>query len=251
MKDKLLIILFLLLLSGIFFYISDYVLHHHFFLHLAAIPLEIILAVLVVEHFISHKEKANKKYQLFLIKSYLFRSEMKRLFISNLISLQSPELTINKIRGMTLKELKDLRGNLGDLTYKSHLHLEKVVEEYIKAKNVFQFFLEWAIENNVEYIFKDMIYVLHYIQDVILFKEHHPGKLFFQEEEDNPGLIEKTSRIVRNGIEHFSDYVIELKQKDSTMLNSLLSDYEISISNYPDEQISKENYKDYIRLRAS
>jgi len=141
MKDKLLIILFLLLLSGIFFYVSDYVLHHHFFLHLAAIPLEIILAVLVVEHFISHKEKANKKYQLFLIKSYLFRSEMKRLFISNLISLQSPELTINKIRGMTLKELKDLRGNLGDLTYKSHLHLEKVVEEYIKAKNVFSILL--------------------------------------------------------------------------------------------------------------
>ncbi len=250
MKDKLLIILFLLLLSGIFFYISDYVLHHHFFLHLAAIPLEIILAVVVVEHFISHKEKANKKYQLFLIKSYLFRSEMKRLFISNLISLQSPELTINKIRGMTLKELKDLRSNLGDLTYKSHQHLEKVVEEYTKAKNVFQFFLEWAIEHNVEYIFKDMIYILHYIQDVILFKEHHPGKFFFQEE-DNSELIEKTSRIVRNGIEHFLDYVIELKQKDTTVLNSLLSDYEISISNYPDEQISKENDNNYIRLRAS
>ena len=95
-----------------------------------------------------------------------------------------------------------------------------------------------------------MIYILHYIQDVILFKEHHPGKLFFQEE-DNSELIEKTSRIVRNGIEHFLDYVIELKQKDSTVLNSLLSDYEISISNYPDEQISKENYNDYITLRAS
>ena len=129
MKDKLLIILFLFLLSGIFF-LSDYAFHHHFFLHLAAIPLEIILAVVIVEHFISHKEKTNKKYQLFLIKSYLFRSEMKRLFICNLISLQSPEITINKIRGMTLKELKDLRSNLGDLTYKSHLHLEKVVQEY-------------------------------------------------------------------------------------------------------------------------
>ncbi len=251
MKDKLLIILFLLSLSGIFFFLSDYVLHHHFFLHLAAIPLEIILAVVVVEHFISQRRKTNKKYQLFLIKSYLFRSDMKGLFICNLISLQSPEITINKIRGMTLKELKDLRSNLGDLTYKSHLHLEKVVQEYIKAKNVFQFFLEWAIENNVEYIFKDMIYILHYIQDVILFKEHHPGELFIQEEKDNPELIEKTSRIVRNGIEHFLDYVIELKQCDPTMLNSLLSDYEISISNYPDEQISKENYNNSIRLRAS
>ena len=96
-----------------------------------------------------------------------------------------------------------------------------------------------------------MIYILHYIQDVILFKEHHPGELFIQEEKDKPELIEKTSRIVRNGIEHFLDYVIELKQSDPTMLNSLLSDYEISISNYPDEQISKENYNNYIRLRAN
>jgi hypothetical protein len=61
---------------------------------------------------------------------------MKRLFICNLISLQSPEITINKIRGLTLKELKDLRNNLGDLTYKSHLHLEKVIQEYVKTKQL-------------------------------------------------------------------------------------------------------------------
>ena len=97
MKDKLWIIFILLLLSGIFFFL-DYAFHHHFFLHLAAIPLEILLAVVIVEHFLSHKEKTNKKYQLFLIKSYLFRSEMKRLFICNLISLQSPEITMNRIR---------------------------------------------------------------------------------------------------------------------------------------------------------
>ena len=86
---------------------------------------------------------------------------------------------------------------------------------------------------------------------MILFKEHHPGELFIQEEKDKPELIEKTSRIIRNGIEHFLDYVIELKQSNLTMLNSLLSDYEISISNYPDEQISNENRNDCIRLRAS
>ncbi len=250
MKDKLLIILFLLLLSGTFL-ILDKTFHYHFLPHLAAIPLEIILAVVIVEHFISHKEKANKKHQLFIIKSYLFRTGMKKLFIYNLIALQSPEVTINKIRGMTLKELKYLRSNLGNLTYKSHLHLEKVIQEYVKAKNVFQFFLEWAIEHNFEYIFNDMIYLLHYIQDVILFQENHPGELFIHGEKSKPELIEKTSRVIRNGIKHFLDYVIELKQSDSTMLNSLLSDYEIAISNYPDEQISKENRNDYIRLRAS
>jgi hypothetical protein len=42
-----------------------------------------------------------------------------------------------------------------------------------------------------------------------------------------------------------------LKQNNSTILNSLLSDYEISISIYPDEQISKENHNNYVRLRVS
>ncbi len=250
MKDKLWIILVLLLLAGIFFTL-DNIFHYHFFLHLAAIPLEIIFAVVLVEHFMSLKDEANKKYQLFLIKSYLFRSEMKNLFICNLISLQGPEITISGIRGMTLKELKDFRNNIGDLTYKSHLHLDKVIQEYVKAKNVFQFFLNWAIEHKMDYIFKDMIYILHFIQDVILYNEQNPGKLFIQGEKAKPELIEKASRVIREGVERFLDYIIELKQNSPTILDSLLSDYEISMSIYPVKQISPENRNDYVRLRAS
>jgi hypothetical protein len=250
MKDKLWIILVLLLLAGIFFAL-DYFFHHHFFLHLAAIPLEIVLAVVLVDHFMSLKNEANRKHQLFLIKSYLFRSEMKNLFICNLISLQGPEITISGIRGMTLKELKDLRNNLGDLTYKSHLHLEKVIQEYVKAKNVFQFFLNWAIEHKMEYIFKDMIDILHFIQDVILFNEQNPGKLFTRGEKAKPELIEKASRVVREGIERFLDYIIELKQNNPTILDSLLSDYEISMSMYPVKQISSEDLNDCVRLKVS
>jgi hypothetical protein len=250
MKDKLWIILVLLLLSSTFL-ILDVIFHYHFFPHLAAIPLEIVLAVVLVEHFMSLKEKTSKKHQLFLIKSYLFRSEMKNLFICNLISLQGPEITISGIRGMTLKELKDLRKNLGDLTYKSHLHLDKVIQEYVKAKNVFQFFLNWAIEHKIEYIFEDMISILHFIQDVILFNEQNPGKLFIQGEKAKPELIEKASHVVREGIERFLDYIIELKQNSPTILDSLLSDYEISMSIYPIKQISRENRNDYVRLRVS
>ena len=247
MKDKLLIILILLSLSGIFL-VLDNTFHYHFFPHLAAIPLEIILAVVIVQYFLARKEKANKKYQLFLIKSFLFRSEMKNLFICNLISLQSPEITINKIKLMTLKELKDISSNLGNLTYKSHLHLESVIQEYVKARNVFRFFLNWAIEHEFEYIFEDMIYILHFIQDVTLFNEQNPDKLFINEAKAKPELIEKTNRVVRGGIEKFLDYVIELKQSNSTILNNLLSDYEISISIYPNEQISGENRNDCISL---
>jgi hypothetical protein len=249
MKEKLLIIFVLLLLSGIFVFL-DYTFHHHFFLHLAAIPLEIILAVIVVEHFLARKEKANKKNQLFLIKSYLFRSEMKNLFACNLISLKSPEISISKIRTMTLKELEDFRSNMGDLTYKSPLHLEKVIQEYVKAKNVFQFFLNWAIEHKIEDIFDDMIYILHFIQDVTLFNEQNPDKLFIDEAKSKPELLEKTSRVVRNGVDKLMDYMVELKQNGPVLLDNLLSDYEISCSIHPAEHISNKNLIDCISLEA-
>ncbi len=249
MKDKLLIILALILLSGIFLFLDKFV-HYHFFLHLAAIPLEIILAVIIIEHFIARKEKADKKHQLFLVKSYLFRSEMKQIFTCNLISLQGPEIKISKIRGMTLEELKDLRNNLGDLTYKSHVHLEKIIQEYVKAKDVFQFFLNWAIKHEFELIFNDMIYILHFIQDVKIFNEQNTGGLFIREAKNKPELTEKISKVVRGGLEVFLDYMIELKQNNLTVLESLLSDYEISISIFPVEQICSESSYDYIRLRA-
>ncbi len=249
MKEKLLVIIALLLLAGIFIFL-DYTFHYHFFLHLAAIPLEIILAVIVVEHFLARKEKANRKYQLFLIKSYLFRSEMKNLFVCSLISLKSPEISISKTRTMALKELEDLRSNMGDLTYKSSLHLEKVIQEYVKAKNVFQFFLNWAIEHKIEAIFEDMIYILHFIQDVTLFNEQNLDKMFIDEAKSKPELLEKTRCVVRNGVVKFIDYIVELKQNDPALLDNLLSDYEISSSIHPDEHISDKNLIDCISLEA-
>ena len=103
----------------------------------------------------------------------------------------------------------------------------------------------------MDYIFKDMIFILHFIQDVILYNEQNPGKLFIQGEKAKPELIEKASRVVREGVERFLDYIIELKQGNSTILDSLLSDYEISMSLYPVKQISSENLNDCVRLRAS
>ena len=250
MKDKLLILLVLLLLSGVFL-VLDMTVHYHFFAHLAAIPLEIILAVIVVEHFIARKEMANKRYQLFLVKSFLFRSEMKNLFIRNLISLKDPEISIGKIREMTLEELKGLRSNSGNLTYKSHLHLDRVVQEYVKAKSVFQFFLNWAVEHNIEYIFEDMIYILHFIQDVTSYNEQNPDKLFTHEIKSKQDLMEKTSRVVCDGITTFLDYMVELKESNPVMLDSLLSDYEISSLRVPVECVGGKDLNDSVCLSVS
>ena len=59
--------------------------------------------------------------------------------------------------------------------------MEEVLGEYVRARHVFQTFMEWAVANDFEPIFHDMIYILHFIQDFQLFKQQNPERLFVEE----------------------------------------------------------------------
>ncbi len=91
---------------------------------------------------------------------------------------------------------------------------------------------------------------MHFIRDVTLFNEQNLDKLFIDEAKSKPELLKKTSRVVRNGIIKFMDYMIELKQNNPALLDNLLSDYEISSSIHPAEHISDKHLVSCISLEA-
>ncbi len=66
----------------------------------------------------------------------------------------------------------------------------------------------------------------------------------------NRNCYKKTSHVVRNGFMKFVDYMIELKQNDPALLDSLLSDYEVSSSMHPAGHISDKNLADCITLEV-
>ncbi len=72
--------------------------------------------------------------------------------------------------------------------------------------------MERAIQNEFDYIFGDMIFILHFIQDVRLFKKNHPGRNFMSEAKDSTLLMEKAHKVLGDGIRKFLDYAIELKE---------------------------------------
>ena len=82
----------------------EHVTHFEFLLHLAAIPLEILLGAFLVERWLARKEKEGKRRQLLYLKSYLFRSEMRQVFLSNFEALAEPAISIAEIRAATLPE---------------------------------------------------------------------------------------------------------------------------------------------------
>jgi len=186
------------------------------------------VAVFIVERFLERKEQQEKRRQLMLIKSYMFRSDMRSLFIANFSALHSPDITFEKIRRASLEDLRHMRQQAETIEYKPPQAMESVIMEYMKAQHVWMSFMERAITYNFEEIFQDMIYILHFINDVRAFKEAHPQRLFIEEAKKNEGMMLKVQKVLWNGIQRFLDYTIELKEKQPGMFQDVLSDYDLS-----------------------
>jgi len=214
-----------LVASSLFFLYLERVTHEEFYLHLAAIPLEVLLAIFIIERLLERRSAREKRRQLRFIKSHLFRAEMRSLFIRNFGALKSPPLSMSKIRNASLAELKRMRRDAERIAYQSPEAMEAVIMEYVKAKHVWQQFLAQAIHYNFEDIIVDMIYILNFIQDVLLVKETHPGELFVKEAAKRVSLMKKSEKVLMDGIQKFLDYAIELKEKHPDMFDELLDDY--------------------------
>lgn len=215
----------LIAFSVIFLFIERLT-HIEFMYHLAAIPLEILVGGFIAEKFLKKREVRDKRQQLMFIKSYMFRTAMRPLFIGNFAALESPSISMSRIRQATIEDLMKIREEAKLIKYRSTEDMELVIMEYVKAEHVWHSFMERAITYNFEEIFHDMIYILHFINDVKLFKEINPDKLFIHEAQSQEILMKKVWKVLGDGIQKFLDYAIELKKKQPTLFEDLISDFE-------------------------
>jgi hypothetical protein len=202
--------------------------HFEFLYHLAAIPLEVMVAVLIVEKALDKQASREKRRQLMFIKSHLFRSDMRGLFLADFQALKTPPLTLTGIRSAGLAELKAMLRDAEAVEFKSPEAMEAAILEYVKAERVWHAFMERAIAFNFESIFNDMIAILHFINDVKIFKEHHPDRMFIGEALKHPTLAARVRDVLGDGIRRFLEYAIELKEKQPAMFEDILDDYALS-----------------------
>ncbi|MBN2200161.1 MAG: hypothetical protein JW747_09975 [Candidatus Aminicenantes bacterium] len=217
-----------LLAAALLFLVLVQFVHFEFFLHLAAIPLEVLLAVFIIERILERRAARSKRRQLMFIKSTMFRSEMRNLFLANFEALKTPRLTMSSIRRASLEELRLMRREAEKVEYKSLPAMEPVIMEYVRARGVWLAFMERAITFDFEEIFNDMIFILHFISDVAAFKENNPKKLFILEARSKKPVLDKARRILGDGIQRFLDYAIELKEKRPDLFEEMMEDYEAS-----------------------
>ena len=153
------------------------------------------------------------------------RSKLHGILVANFTGMEQPVLTLEDIRILSVKELRALLPELKNIHYSSLDAMEKVVDEYVFAYQTFYNLMEWAISNDFEDIFHDMIYVLHFIHDVESFRVYNPGKSFVVTMiQEDPEKFAKVKKVLSDGIVKFVEYAIELKLTQPEVFVTLIND---------------------------
>jgi hypothetical protein len=219
-----LVVMSLPLMSALFLYL-EHITHYEFLLHVAAIPLEILLGAILVDRYLGRREKRRRERQLMFLKSCIFRSEFRTLYLTNFGALDYPDIGMEDIKDASPKELKSWLKDVENARYCSPEAMEAVLNEYVNAYQTFNRFLEWAIANDVEKIFHDMIVLMHFIHDIQLFKNMHPDELFINKALSNQELMNRVIKILTDGIKSFLRFSIELQENDPDVFLNMMDDY--------------------------
>lgn len=224
-----LVVISLPLLSAFFLYL-EHITHFEFLLHVAAIPLEILVGAILVERYLAWREKGRRARQLMFIKSCLFRSELRALYLANFEALAFPEISMEDLKRAGPQELKAFLKQVDNAKYRSPEAMEAVINEYVNAYQSFNRFLEWAIDNDFENIFHNMIMLMHFIHDAQLFKTLHPDGLFINKALKDPKLMERVKTVLTDGIKSFLKFCIELQESEPAVFSILMEDYQFTAS---------------------
>jgi len=217
-----------LIFISVFFLFIHWLSHIEFTLHLAAIPIEILFGALLIEKILERKRKAEQSKRLMHFRCYLFRSRLRNIFLANLNALKFPIISISKIKNSSLEELKQMRKDANHIEYASLDAMETIITEYVPAYHAFYSFMEWTIIHDIDSGFKNMIYILHFIEEVKLFKHNNHDTPYVYEAQKKRSLMKKVKKVLAEGLFNFLEFLIELKKKEPALFYELLADYEES-----------------------
>jgi len=217
-----------LITVSVFFLFVNWLTHNEFTLHLAAIPIEILFGALLIEKILERKRRAEQSKRLMYFRCYLFRSRLRNIFLANLNALKYPVISISRIKTASLQELKQMRKDANHIEYVSLESMETIITEYVPAYHAFYSFMEWTIIHDIDFGFENMIYILHFIEEVKLFKYNHPDTPFVYEAQKKRSVMKKVKKVLAEGLFKFLDFLVELKGKNPALFYELLADYEES-----------------------
>jgi hypothetical protein len=209
--------------------------------HIFAVFLELLVAFILVEliwkkhehsrekrEMVREKQKEidKKEEQLRFIKSYMFHARMRTLFITNFLALKTPPVSFAEIG--TTQAIPELN----QIHYETQTAKIAVIQEYVKAEDVWQRFLDLGIMFSIDRIVKDMTCILQRVEEV---KEIFPSRSITNMpahefaaqlvKDHNGDLIDQFEPIIKAGIVKFYEYARDLRDSNKELFNNLIDFY--------------------------
>ena len=212
-------------ISGFFLYM-EHVTHNEFLFHLAAIPIEILAAVMIIEQLWALGDRSKKQRRLSYMLWVLYNLEMGSLLAASFKAVESPSLSMSRIKSASLEELKKLRGDASTIRYKSIELVEVATKEYVKTQHIWKAYLDRAVEYDLEKVYQNMMHVLYFVDYVEVFKRNNPDRLFVDEIRDDKRVMAKAEEVLGVGIRIFLDMAIALRKKKTDAFHQFISNLE-------------------------
>lgn len=195
-----------------------------FLLYLAAIPLEVLLAILILERYLKNLEHTKVNQQWVMFKSYIFRVSLKQLYINVIDTYSATGITVESCFDPDDKKLEEIDRKFSveniDMS-----RITPVLSEYIRTEETFVFFLRWAFENGFEEIFNEIGMMLHFIQDLKNFQEHHGSLSPEVMEKHDPALVETAKQTCMASAHYFIDFIKDISRHHVQLYHLLKKDY--------------------------
>ena len=228
MKRKGYLLLYVILIAAsVVFLIIERLTGNEFLFHLAAIPIEVLIAVLVVDRILLRRDTSEKRRQLIAMSLTLFSSDMSDLFTASFQAIKSPRLSLSQIKSASIAELKKMSEDAKMIEYESPELMEAVAMEYVKTQRIWRMFMDRTLDSDIEEAYHNMITVMSFIDHVEVFKRNNPDKLFIREVMGDERLMAKVKEVLGFAVRKFLDYAVELKKTQPDVLDQLISDLEL------------------------
>jgi hypothetical protein len=213
-----------LVVAAIILLIVFYVTEIEFMLHLAAIPLEILLAAFVVDQVLNLQERQGRRRRLKGEAASVFHSQIEGVIEAGIRAAQPPDAPMPKLASMSTEELKGLRAAVGPAKYRSLAEMQAGIDQLVDAEQTWQSILAQAIEYDVDETYVNMMKMLSFVRYVKAFRESHPDESFAHFAQGNEKAMEKMRGVSELAVRRYLDLLVDFKEHDPDMLKELHAD---------------------------
>ena len=197
---------------------------HEFLLHLAAIPIEILVATFIVERLLRAHEEQRSRRRIMAEAATAFHSQIETVVQVGIRTAQPPDARVPKLETLSVEELKRLRARAGPVKFTSAEEVDAAVNELVDAEDLWLSIMSQAIEHDIDETFVNMMRLLDFVHHVKAFRRAHPGEDFGRHALGDEAATKRMEDAGGSAVVRYLDLLIEFKEKEPDMLQKLRLD---------------------------